>query len=284
VDIDLHVHSTASDGTFTPGEIIRLAQVLALGAIAISDHDTVDGVREALTRGIPPTLGFITGVEISTAAPPEIPVDGSLHILGYGFDVDDPALGEALGRLQEARKRRTPRIIERLRALGFDLTVDRMAAEFGNGPLGRPHVARLMIDQGIVGSVDEAFNQYLGRSGPAYVEKYRIPAADAIRIIRGAGGIAVLAHPGVVNLPPDRSAADLVARLVEMGLGGIEAHYPAHRPDQIEAYTALADQYGLRITGGTDFHGTVTPDIMMGCGRGDFHVPYQLYENLLQAA
>ena len=284
MDIDLHVHSTASDGTFTPGEIIRLAQVLALGAIAISDHDTVDGVREALTRGIPPTLGFITGVEISTAAPPEIPVDGSLHILGYGFDVDDPALGEALGRLQEARKRRTPRIIERLRALGFDLTVDRMAAEFGNGPLGRPHVARLMIDQGIVGSVDEAFNQYLGRSGPAYVEKYRIPAADAIRIIRGAGGIAVLAHPGVVNLPPDRSAADLVARLVEMGLGGIEAHYPAHRPDQIEAYTALADQYGLRITGGTDFHGTVTPDIMMGCGRGDFHVPYQLYENLLQAA
>ncbi len=284
MDIDLHVHSTASDGTFTPGEIIRLAQVLALGAIAITDHDTVDGVREALTRGIPPTLGFITGVEISTAAPPEIPVDGSLHILGYGVDVDAPALGEALGRLQEARKRRTPRIIERLRALGFDLTVEQLAAEFGNGPLGRPHVARLMIDQGIVGSVDEAFNQYLGRSGPAYVEKYRIPAADAIRIIRGAGGIAVLAHPGVVNLPPDRSAADLVARLVEMGLGGIEAHYPAHRPDQIEAYTALADQYGLRITGGTDFHGTVTPDIMMGCGRGDFHVPYQLYENLLQAA
>ncbi len=284
MDIDLHVHSTASDGTFTPGEIIRLAQVLALGAIAITDHDTVDGVREALTRGIPPTLGFITGVEISTAAPPEIPVDGSLHILGYGFDVDDQALGEALGRLQEARKRRTPRIIERLRALGFDLTVDRMTAEFGNGPLGRPHVARLMIDQGIVGSVDEAFNDYLGRGGPAYVEKYRIPAAEAIRVIRGAGGIAVLAHPGVVNLPPDRSAADLVARLAEMGLGGIEAHYPAHRPDQIATYTALADQYGLRITGGTDFHGTITPDIMMGCGRGDFHVPYQLYENLLQAA
>ncbi len=284
MDIDLHIHSTASDGTCTPGEIIRLAQVLALGAIAITDHDTVDGVREALTRGIPPTLGFITGVEISTAAPPEIPVDGSLHILGYGFDVDDPALGEALGRLQEARKRRTPRIIERLRALGFDLTVDRMTAEFGNGPLGRPHVARLMIDQGIVGSVDEAFNEYLGRGGPAYVEKYRIPAAEAIRVIRGAGGIAVLAHPGVVNLPPDRSAADLVARLAEMGLGGIEAHYPAHRPDQIATYTALADQYGLRITGGTDFHGTITPDIMMGCGRGDFHVPYQLYENLLQAA
>lgn len=284
MDIDLHIHSTASDGTLSPAEILQAAQARALGAIAITDHDTVDGVRQALKQGIPPSLGFITGVEISSAAPPEIPVAGSLHILGYRFDVDDPALGEALGRLQEARKRRTPRIIERLQALGIDLTADRMAARFGNGPLGRPHVARLLIDQGIVKSVDEAFNQYLGRGGPAYVEKYRIPAAEAIRVIRGAGGVAVLAHPGVVSLPPDRSMADLVARLVEMGLGGIEAHYPAHRPDQIAAYTALADRYDLRITGGTDFHGAVTPDIQMGWGRGDFHVPYRLYDNLLQAA
>lgn len=279
--IDLHIHSTASDGSLSPAEILEQAQRLKIGAIAITDHDTIDGSKEALSTGIPSCLQFLTGVELSVS--PLLPYlnSGTFHILGYAVNLDDPALGQTLGELRTARKTRNPRIIERLNSLGIDLTMKEVLD--GNRDvdlIGRPHIARVMIEKGIVASIDEAFQQYLAVGKPAYVDKYRTDASRAIELIAGAGGIPVLAHPYLLQLQEGRRLQDLVAALKDLGLRGVEAYYPDHSSDQTADYRAIAERYDLLITGGTDFHGSLKPRIQMGSGTGDFAVPYALYEKL----
>ena len=281
VGIDLHIHSTASDGTLPPPEILSLALKRRLGAIAITDHDTIDGSKEALRLGIPAEIKFLTGVEISATPPPSFHCPGSFHILGYAVRPDDPVLNQALDRLQEARKNRNPRIIKRLNALGINMSLDDVRREMGDGQLGRPHIARLMIKRGYARTIDEAFDNYLGKGKPAYVDKFRLSSSQAIALIRDAGGIPVLAHPFLLETESDAVLENLVITLKEMGLLGIEVYYPGHSRDHIAEYTRLAKRHSLFMTGGTDFHGKLKPEIQIGSGQGDFFVPYALYEALV---
>jgi predicted metal-dependent phosphoesterase TrpH len=283
VGIDLHIHSTASDGTLSPLEILRLARKLNLGAIAITDHDTVDGAKEALALEIPASLQFLTGVEISAEPPPSFSSPGSFHILGYAIDPDDPVLNQTLRKLQEARKNRNPRIIEILNDLGFNLALSEVQEESGECQLGRPHIAQLMVTKGYVHSIDEAFDRYLGKGRPAYVDKYRIGSARAIEIILDAGGVPVLAHPFLLQAQDDTVLEDLVVTLMEMGLMGMEVYYPEHPPDKTADYIKIAKKHRLLMTGGTDFHGAIKPEIQMGFGNGDLFIPYELYERLIQS-
>ncbi len=282
VSIDLHIHTTASDGTFTPGQVVSHAHQLKLKAIAITDHDTVAGSKEALDSGIPPSLGFLTGVEISSTPPPFYPGSGSFHLLGYSIRLDDPKLNRTLEKLQQARKDRNPNIIERLNELGISITMDEVREEAGEGQLGRPHIANLMVTKGVVASIDEAFDRFLGTGKPAYVDKQRVECFAAIEIITEAGGIAVLAHPGLLDYKNDSQLDELIGKLKKAGIQGVEVYYSGHTPDQTRLYAELAQRHDLLMTGGSDFHGAIQPKIEMGSGHGDLIVPYELYEKLIQ--
>jgi predicted metal-dependent phosphoesterase TrpH len=284
VKIDLHIHSTASDGSLSPIEILNAARDLNLGAIAITDHDTIDGSKDALAAGIPSSLKFLTGVEISATPPPSFSLSGSMHILGYAVRLDDPGLTQTLDLLQSSRKNRNPQIIERLNELGIQVSLDEVLNETGeNGQIGRPHIAQLMVKKGFAQSINEAFDRYLATGKPAYVNKYRVDSNQAIEIISGAGGLPVLAHPMLLQLEKDTALEKLIHTLKEMGLKGIEVYYPEHTPEQVAYYAKLADRHDLLMTGGTDFHGSLKPDIKMGTGRGNLHIPYELYEKLIHA-
>ena len=278
--IDLHIHSTASDGSLTPAAILDHAQKLNLAAIAITDHDSLDGSREALRTGIPSSLHFLSGVEISAAYPPFLQGSGSFHILGYGIHLDDPALNQRLKKLQEARKNRNPKIVRRLNELGFPISLEDVQQLAGQGQIGRPHIADAMVKRGYVASIDEAFKKFLGTERPAYVNKERIGCEDAIKIIRGAGGIAALAHPGLLDVADKRQLEALIQNLIDIGMGAIEVYYPQHTTEQIKRYAQLSKQYGLLMTGGTDFHGSLTPDVQMGSGKGNLFIPFNIYEGL----
>ncbi len=280
--IDLHIHTTASDGTLTPKEVILKALEHKLKAIAITDHDTLAGSKDALQAGIPSPLNFLTGVEISAAPPPFYAGSGSFHLLGYSIRLDDPALNHALEKLQQARKKRNPAIISRLNDLGIAITLDEVRQEAGEGQLGRPHIAKVLVKKGLAGSMNQAFDQYLGTNGPAYVDKYRIECRKAIELILGAGGIPVLAHPGLLKCKTYDQFDELIAGLKEFGIQGVEVYYPEHGPEQTRLFAELAHHHNLLITGGTDFHGTIHPEIKMGSGKGDLFVAYNLYEKLIQ--
>jgi hypothetical protein len=281
VRIDLHIHSTASDGTLSPLEILNLAQSLNLGAISLTDHDTIDGTKEALAIGISPSLKFLTGVEISVHPPPSFSFSGSFHVLGYAINIDNSILNQTLAILQEARKDRNPRIIELLNRMGFELTLNEIQKEVGECQIGRPHIAKLMVKKGFVQSINEAFDKYLAKGEPAYVDKFRVGCDRAIEVILDAGGIPVLAHPFLLNIKNDTVLEALIISLKEIGLKGIEVYYPEHTQNLIARYTEIANRHGLLMTGGTDFHGSTKPGIKMGSGKGNLSIPYDLYEKLI---
>ena len=283
VRIDLHIHSTASDGTLTPQEILTQAQNLQLGAIAITDHDTLDGSKSALSIGIPPSVKFLTGVEISSEPPPSFSSAGSFHILGYAVDVDHPQLNHTLSMLRDSRNRRNPQILKLLSLFGIKITLDEVRNLAGNSQPGRPHIAQLMVKKGYVPSIDAAFDEYLGNGKPAYVDRFRFECEDTIKAILKAGGIPVLAHPLLLGIKENDILEDMIAVLTEMGLKGIEVYYPEHTKNLIEYYSRLASHYNLLMTGGTDFHGDIKPEIKMGIGKGNFFVPYELYEKLISS-
>jgi 3',5'-nucleoside bisphosphate phosphatase len=280
--IDLHIHSSASDGTLSPVEIIRRAKSLNLSAIAITDHDTLKGTAMAGRIERPTDLHLLSGIEISAAPPAGYGIPGSLHILGYGIDPDDKALDDALMLMRAARDDRTPRVLRALKGLGIEISTAEVAAKVGDSIAGRPHIAQVLMDKGVVDSIDEAFDRYLGKGKPAYQDKERLSSAETIALIQGAGGIAILAHPGLVETTePERKR--LIAELCELGLGGLEAYYPDHSAHDTAGFEALAGQHGLKLSGGTDFHGENTPGVQRGCGRGDFFVPFTVYEALRNA-
>jgi predicted metal-dependent phosphoesterase TrpH len=283
VNIDLHIHSDASDGTHTPPDILEMARQAGLAAISITDHDTVAGVQQALAHGIPKTIRFLTGIEISAAPPEGFSLGGSFHLLGYGFRPNDSDLNRTLTVLQEARRSRYPRIIDRLNEMGIRLSVEDVSHRFdAQSQIGRPHIARLLVDRGVADSIDDAFDRFLGKGQPAFVDKRRIPCREAIVMIRNAGGVAALAHPSLLTLPETVDIADVVGELASQGLQGIEVEYPGHAPAQKNAYRALARRHGLLMTGGSDFHGNVKPEIRMGTGRGDLAVPFRFYEEIVR--
>ena len=284
IRIDLHIHSTASDGTSTPSEIITMAQEFGLGAIAITDHDTLAGSKEAHGLTIPATIELVTGVEIS--AKPIAPFDfvSSYHILGYFIRLDDPVLNQTLDELQQIRRTRNQKILQRLNSMGIMITMEDIRKGVDSGEVGRPHIATALLEKNIVHSINEAFDQYLGQGKPAYVDKQRLSCRKAIRIISDAGGVPVLAHPGLLNIDQESDLEALIVALKEKGLKGVEVYYPEHSDQQIQQLLRIASSHDLLVTGGTDFHGDLKPELKMGIGYGDLHVPYGLFENLRQCA
>ncbi|MBU0972986.1 MAG: ribonuclease III [Proteobacteria bacterium] len=280
--IDLHIHSTASDGSCSPEEILALARKEDVKAISITDHDSIAGIKEILTSIPAQPLEFITGVEISCEPPEAFKHIGSVHLLGYGFSVYDPRLNQVLEQAVRARDERNPRIIERLNRLGLDIRLEEVAARFGAEQIGRPHIAELMKEKGYVQSFGEAFDKYLGKDKPAYVEKFKVSCEDAINIILDAGGLPVLAHPGLLAFNQSRGLEAFIDRLMEFGLQGIEVYYTDHDPVKTDYLLSLARDKGLLSTGGSDFHGAFNQGVALGRGKDNLHVGYGVFKALTE--
>ncbi|MEA4882106.1 MAG: PHP domain-containing protein [Clostridia bacterium] len=241
---DLHCHTTASDGTFTPGELVQEAARRGLTAIAVTDHDSVDGVAEASAMGAEVGVWVVPGVEISTDLD-----NGEIHVLGYFINTRDGRLSDLLSSQRESRHARVVQMIGKLADLGVHISLEDVMACAGDGALGRPHVAAALIRAGYVTSWDDAFARYIGRHASAYVRRSKLTPTDAVTEISAAGGVSVLAHPGLSNRD------DMIPQLVRAGLAGIEAIYPDHSREQRLHYERVAAQYGLIVTGGSDCHG-----------------------------
>ncbi|MBH0195712.1 MAG: PHP domain-containing protein [Nitrospira sp.] len=276
--LDLHLHTTHSDGSVTPTEVINLAHKAGVTALAITDHDITTGIREATLAGQEHGIDVIPGVEISS-----IMGTSELHILGYFLDYHDARLNERLARLRDSRHRRNPKIIERLQAAGIAITYEEVRALAGTDSVGRPHIARVLMEKGVVASAKEAFDLWLADGRPAYVPRELPTPSDAMQWIREAKGLPVLAHPTWVK-NTNGTLADLVRQLKTDGLDGVEVHYSTHTPRQTREYLALAKQLDLLVTGGSDFHGLTKPDIDVGIGKGTLHVPGSLLDKLRNTA
>ncbi|NOU95233.1 PHP domain-containing protein [Paenibacillus sp. LMG 31456] len=246
---DLHTHTTASDGTQPSSENVRLALKAGLAGIAITDHDTVAGIDEALAAGTQYDITVIPGVEISTVSEGQ-----DIHVLGYWIDHTNPLLLQRLSSLRDVREQRNMMMLERLNELGLQITMEDVLASLqaskkADETIGRPHIADALLKKGYVASMAEAFERYLGKGAAAYVNPPRIEPLTAIEWIREAGGVPVLAHPGLYNLDK------LIPQLTEVGLAGLEVYHSDHTPEQEKHYRAIAEQLGLIMTGGSDFHG-----------------------------
>jgi predicted metal-dependent phosphoesterase TrpH len=254
--VDLHVHSTASDGKFSPEAIISKAAELGLKVISLTDHDSIDGIIPALkTVKTYPGLTFIPGVEISTDMP-----DGEAHVLGYFIDYTSTELGSTLERFRNSRLRRAQGMVSKLGALGIDIDWSRVQEIAGDGAIGRPHIAQAMLEKGYIASFKEAFDKYIGHGSPAYVEREKMTPEEAVALIVRSGGLPVLAHPFTVKEPET-----MVIKLKAAGLVGIEAYYKDNTAAETEATLGLAVKYGLIATGGSDFHGIAdSNDAMLG--------------------
>ena len=276
--VDLHLHTTASDGVMTPSEVVTYAKAKGLQAIAITDHDTVEGLEEGLSEG--KRIGFevIPGIEISAEHS-----SGSMHLLGFFIDIHDPLVNERLGYLQKARAERNPKIVEKLNRLGIKVTYEEVLKASGGGQVGRPHFAQVLIEKGYVRNFQEAFERFLKKGASAYVEKFRFTPKESIHFINEAKGVAVLAHPNTLGMNGYSELESLLLQLVKEGLKGIEAYYPEHNPLDVAQYKGLAERHGLLVTGGTDYHGIEKNGLDIGVGRGEMKLPYSIVENLKAA-
>ncbi|ULA62838.1 MAG: POLIIIAc domain-containing protein [Nitrospira sp.] len=275
--IDLHLHTTHSDGSQPPAEVVRLAHEAGVSALAITDHDITTGLPEAIAAGQALGIEIIPGIEISSRHGAS-----ELHVLGYFLKWEDAQLNARLMTLRESRHRRNPKIVELLQAAGIDITYDEVRAVAGSDSVGRPHIARVLMDKKVVATAKEAFDRFLADGKAAYVPRDLPTPVEAISWIKDAGGLAVLAHPTWVKTT-EGSLTDLARQLKEQGLDGVEVHYSTHTPRQTRTYLSLAKQLGLLVTGGSDFHGMTKPDIDVGIGKGSLHVPDHLLPKLKDA-
>lgn len=272
--IDLHTHSTVSDGTVSPAGVVRLAAEAGCSAVALTDHDRLDGLAEAAAQGDLVGVRVVPGCELSCAWEP-----GTMHVLVYFVEEGGGPLQDRLGELQRVRDERNVRMVAALQAAGLPVTLDEVKAEAGGDGVGRPHAAAVLVAKGLATSVNDAFDRWLAKGRPGYVEKQRLSPAEAMALARGSGGVPVLAHPlslGVEGL----ALASAIRELADLGLQGIEAVYGRYRPDERTALAEVAAGAGLAITGGSDFHGTYKPDLQVGVARGDLAVPDGLLDEL----
>ncbi len=253
--IDFHTHTTASDGTYTTEEILNEAEKQDIKFFAITDHDTVDGIKQI--KNTAKTMTIITGVEISAE------FSGTLHILGYGFELENEKLNSKLEELQEFRKARNENMLKKMESLGFQINMEELVKEAGSDLVGRPHFANVMLKKGYVKTFDEAFDKYLKKGAPLYMDKKRLSPEESIQLIHEAGGIAVLAHPYQTK-KEGKEMDSLIKQLVSYGLDGIEAYYSQHTPEMVEEYKGYAEKYNLIKTAGSDFHGSNKPHIRLG--------------------
>ncbi|MDA8219458.1 MAG: PHP domain-containing protein [Dehalococcoidales bacterium] len=273
--VDLHLHTTASDGTDAPAEVVRKARDLGLRVIAITDHDSTEGVAEAVASARGTDLEVIPGIEIST----DVPL-GEIHILGYFVDVADGELQNMLHLLRESRHGRARRMVDKLRDLGMDIDWERVKAFAGEGAVGRPHVARAMVEKGYVSTTAEAFDRYIGRNGPAYVERYKLTPPEAVQLVLGAKGLPGLAHPVIAGaaepLGDSPDLEPLLAELSQAGLVAMECYYTGYTDDITADLLEKARRYNLVPTGGSDYHGAN----LVGPTLGGVHVPLSSVEAL----
>lgn len=267
---DLHIHTTRSDGTLSPAEVVRAAKNAGIVCLAMTDHDTVSGIDEAIQEGMSLGVEVIPGVEISVEHAP-----GIMHILGYFIDWKKPGFSETLSKLQSDRRERNQKIVERLTNLGMPVAIEELVADLEENQISRLHFARLLIRKGFVKTREEAFEKFLGKGKPAYVPRAHLSVRDAINFIRSAGGLASLAHPGYVGFPVgSEEFLQLMHRLKSDGLSGLEVYSSAHDGRTAQRLLELAGHFGFLPTGGSDFHGD-NKNIPLGyCGRG-FAVPYE---------
>ena len=279
--IDLHAHSVYSDGTRTPARLVAEAATAGVRVLGLTDHDTVAGVEEAVRLGADAGVRVIPGVEVSTSLPlgTEALRRVPLHVLGYLIDPRDDELVDTLGFYERARVRRVRRMVERLAAIGRAVSLDRVFELAGVGTVGRVHVARALVEAGHAADINDVFARFLGRGGPAYVPRPPVDTEEAIRLIRRAGGVPVLAHP--VDYERQIDLGLLLRRLVPAGLAGLEAEYGGYAAATRGRLTAIADRHGLLTTGGSDFHG---PDVKPDRPLGMDPVPEQAVAALDEAA
>jgi 3',5'-nucleoside bisphosphate phosphatase len=249
VSVDLHTHTVYSDGTTTPAHNVALARAAGLRGLAITDHDTLAGWDEAAEACTDAGLEFVPGLELSTEEQ-----GVSVHVLGYWVNPDDPALRAECERLRGERAGRARRILGRLAELGVSIDEAAVLARAAGAPVGRPHVAHALVDAGVVPDIETAFTRYLADGGPAWVPKHALSPEDGVRLIRGAGGVAVLAHPGTGPIDAVGMSV-LVERLAAVGLAAVEADHAGHDPDVAAFWRTVARQHGLLVTGSSDYHG-----------------------------
>ena len=256
---DLHTHSFCSDGLRKPTQAVQEAHAAGLRALSLTDHDTVEGTEEALHAGKSLGVEIIPGSELSAHVG-----DREVHLLAYMIDWADKNLNESLNRVQDVRYKRGIAIVEQLTKMGISITIDEILKQANGSPLGRPHIASVLINKGVVANKDEAFLRFLGDRAPAFQSKPNIPAGDVIDVVHQSGGIVVLAHPG------QTLSDSVLSHLVSAGLDGIEIYHPSHQPPQIDFYTKLANQNKLVMSGGSDSHGNE-----QGTKIGDFGISYE---------
>ena len=265
---DLHVHTSESDGTLTPKQLVKEALARGLSAIAIVDHDTVGGISEAEAAAKDEDLEIIAGIELTAQHDNQ-----EIHILGYFLDCRNKALLEKLKLVQLNRIERVHKIVNNLGEEGVKLDAQAVFDISGKGTVGRMHIARALLKEGWVTTTAEAFRKYIGDKSPAYVLGFNLSPAEAINLIKSAGGVAVLAHPYILRND------ELITELVGYGLQGIEVYYPEHSQSMVNFYLDLAKKLNLLVTGGSDFHGSVKPDIKLGAIK----IPIELVEKLRQS-
>ncbi|MDH5564858.1 MAG: PHP domain-containing protein [Nitrospirota bacterium] len=276
--IDLHTHTTFSDGSVSPTELVELANQQGLDILSITDHDTTEGLPEAIEAAKDFPLELIPGVELSAQFQSQ-----EMHILGYFINMTDPQFQKRLKALRATRHVRILQILDRLHTLGMDISLEEVEATSGTGTIGRPHIAQVLITKGHVKDMKEAFERLLGSRGNAYVPRDVPEAQEIITWIIDAGGIPVLAHPYWEGWNKAESITSCQT-LVEQGLQGLEVFYGTFSARQISFNLGLARQFDLLMTGGSDFHGTFKPGITLGKGRGSLHVPSKTVERLRIAA
>lgn len=271
--VDFHTHSTCSDGTLTPSELVRHAKASGLSAFALTDHDSVDGIEEACKEAQKQGIEFIPGIEFSAAE------DTETHIIGLYIDTQNEYLLSTIKKLKDNRRRRMEDICYKLRELGFDITHEEALRIAGGKFVGRAHIAKLMVDKGYCSTIKECFDKYIGLHKPAYSEKTELTAAEAVRAITKAGGVSFLAHLNQTGYDIPK-LEEMLSELKKEGLTGIEGYYPEYTEEQISSYRALAERLSLALSGGSDYHAQMKPHIQIGVGNGDLRIPYYVLENI----
>jgi predicted metal-dependent phosphoesterase TrpH len=272
--IDLHIHTDASDGSLSPSVVVKLAVETGLEAIAITDHDSVEGVDEFLEHCGKSGIEGVSGIEIGVDFEP-----GQLHLLGYFIDPGSEDLRSFTNRLRSDRMTRSEKVIEKLNKVGIDLNVEDVVREAGESPPGRPHIALALRNMSFVPSIEEAFRKFLGRDKEAYVERCKPTFDEAVATITGAGGVPVLAHPASLGLG-EGELFDTLEDLVGRGLMGVEAYHPTQGEEFRKDLMEMAGKLSIVITGGSDFHGEVRPEWKLGVGVGEMRIPYSVFDKL----
>ena len=258
-DFDLHTHTDASDGSLPPSALIEKARSEGVRFICITDHDTVKGIDEAVSAGRKFDVEVVPGVEISVDFSP-----GTMHLCGYLIDAGNAVLNNKLLYLQQGRARRNEEMIRKLNGLGIDISIEDVKAEAGKEELGRPHLASVMVKKGFACDMEEAFSKYLAKEASCYVDRIRLTLEESLEVIRGSGGIVVLAHPAQLKLAGEKDYRSTFFRLKDMGISGIEAYSSCHSEAENRMFKNLADEADMLVTGGSDFHGDIKPDVELG--------------------